>query len=180
MICDDVSCTQPCCLRYASQSAAAGGTLLSEREEALQRQVEELKSDLAAALEDLKLATSAGQKAMVASVTSQQPHAQVARELVDVNATLQSKNEELAKLRAVHDRKMAEFAQLELKTAQRIDHATAADRNKIQQLQSELAGSERRVASVQQEVVNLQTASYELRRKHENEASCSFHLSKHR
>lgn len=155
---------------YAQQSSAnGGGPILSEREEALHQQVEQLKQDLQTALDDLKLATEMGKEAVHQATLSDKPYAQLARELVDVNATLQRKNQELAQLQALHDRKSSEYAQAELKVAQRIDQASNKDRNDIYRLSNELAGSERKLAALQQEIVNLQTMSFDLKRKHQNE-----------
>jgi len=155
---------------YAQQSAATGGgPILSEREEALSQQVEQLKQDLQTALDDLKLATQMGKEAIHQASVSDKPYAQLARELVDVNAMLQRKNQELTQLQAIHDRKSSEYAQAELQVAQRIDQSTSKDRSEIYRLSNELAGSERKLAALQQEIVNLQTLSFDLKRKHQNE-----------
>lgn len=155
---------------YAQQSAASGGgPILSEREEQLHQQVEQLKQDLQVALDDLKLATEMGKEAVHQASVSDKPYAQLARELVDVNAMLQRKNQELAQLQAMHDRKSSEYAQAELKLAQRIDQATTKDRSEIYRLSNDLAGTERKLAALQQEIVNLQTLSFDLKRKHQNE-----------
>lgn len=154
---------------YAQQSAAAGGVILSEREEALRQQVDQLKQDLEQALKTVQSATEMGKEAILRATSADKPHGQIARELVDLNAMLQRKNEELAQLQAIHDRKTAEFAQAELKVAQRIDQASARDRADIQRLSNDLAGSERKLAALQQEIVSMQTASFDLKRRHQNE-----------
>lgn len=155
--------------QYAEQTSITGSPILSKREEELQVQVEQLKQDLQVALEDLKMATEMGKEAVYQMNSADKPYAQIARELVDVNAMLQRKNQELAQLQAIHDRKSSEYAQAELKVAQRIDQATAKDRSEIHKLSNDLVSSERKLAALQQEVVNLQTTSFELKRKHQNE-----------
>jgi len=149
--------------------AKTGGTVLSQREEALAEEVERLKADLEMALNDLKMATEAGKEAINRAVATNMPYGQVAQELTSVNDMLRAKNEELGKLQALHDRKTAMFAQAEMNTAQKIDQATARDRAEIQRLSNELAVSERKLAGLQQEIVTLQSASYDLRRQHQNE-----------
>lgn len=152
-----------------AEKAQAGGMILSEREEELNQQVERLKSDLELAVESLKMANEAGKEALNRKVSDNEPYGRVAQELIEVNNMLRMKNQELSELQARHDQKIAEFANAELKTAQRIDQASARDRAEIQKLSRELNTSERKVNSIQQEIVNLQTTIYNLKRQHQNE-----------
>jgi chromosome segregation ATPase len=154
---------------YAQQSTAPGGMVLSEREEHLSQQVQQLLQDLQEAKSTLELANKAGKEALHQASSSNKPYAQIARELVDVNAMLHRKNKEMSELQASHDRKSSEYAQEQLRMAQRIDQATAEDRNEIHRLSNDLAGSERKIAALQQQVVSLQTLSYDLKRKHAQE-----------
>ena len=156
--------------KFAEQSAAANGTVLSEREEKLQQQIERLQQDLQLALNDLTLATETAKEAVTqVNNNVDKPYGQLAQELMQTNELLRQKNEELSRLQAMHDKSVQAFASAEMKVAQRIDQATVRDRNDVQRLSSELASSERKLAGLQQEISNLQTNSYELRRRHQNE-----------
>ncbi len=148
-----------------------GGVVLSERESALSSEVERLKSDLEMAVNELKIAVDAGKQAISQAVSSNVPHARVAEELMMVNNRLRQKNEELAQLQSMHDRKTAEFADAEIRVAQRIDQASNKDRSEIQRLARELHSTEQKLSTVQQEIMNLQSSTYELKRQHQNEVS---------
>lgn len=152
-----------------AENSRAGGTVLSERESALTQEVERLKSDLEMALSDLKMATQAGKEAINRATSVNMPYGQVAQELATVNDMLRAKNKELSQLQGLYDRKTSEFAQSELRTAQKIEQATAQDRAEVQRLSNELATTERKLASAQQEMVSLQSRSYELKRQQQNE-----------
>jgi chromosome segregation ATPase len=153
---------------FASQ-VRVGGTVLSVREEQLQEEVQKLKADLELALTDLKLATEAGKEAINRAVSVDRPYGQIAEELIRVNEMLRSKNQEVSELQALHDKRTSEFAQAELRVAQKIDEASARDRSEIQRLSGELAKSERKLSATHQEIVALNTTAYELRRQHQNE-----------
>jgi len=152
-----------------AEKAQAGGMVLSEREEELNRQVERLKSDLEMAVESLKMANEAGKEAINRKISENEPYGRLAEELIEVNNMLRMKNQELSELQTRHDQKVSEFANAELKVAQKIDQASARDRAEIQKLSRELNTSERKVNSIQQEIVNLQTTVYNLKRQHQNE-----------
>lgn len=154
--------------QFAEQSQA-GGMVLSEREAELTQQVERLKADLEMAVEGLKTANEAGKEAINRNLSAHEPYGRVAQELIDVNNMLRLKNQELAQLQAIHDKKIADFANAELQVAQKIDQASAKDRSEIQKLSRELNTSERKVNSIQQEIVNLQTTLYNIKREHQNE-----------
>jgi len=153
---------------YAGQ-IKVGGTVLSTREEQLHEEVQKLKADLELALTDLKLATEAGKEAINRAVNIDRPYGQIAQELIRVNEMLQAKNQEVASLQSIHDKRTSEFAQAELRVAKKIDDASSRDRGEIQRLSSELAKSERKLSATHQEIVSLQTTAYELRRQHQNE-----------
>lgn len=154
---------------FAMKAAQKQGTTLSDREQALQEEIEHLKVDLEKAISDLKMSTEAGKAALQRSDQSNQPYGQLARDLLEVNQRLQAKSEELNHLQQLHDRKTEEFARAEMQTAQKIEKASARDRAEIERLSNELMRSERKMGQVQQDIVQMQTASYELKRRHQNE-----------
>jgi chromosome segregation ATPase len=154
-----------------AQQIKSGGTVLSQREEQLQEEVKRLQADLELAVTDLKLATEAGKEAINRAVNVDRPYGQLAKELMQVNDMLKAKNQEVAELQALHDKRMAEFAEAEMQTANKIDEASAKDRAEIQRLSLELSKSEKKLSTTHQEIVALQTTAYELRRQHQNEVN---------
>lgn len=152
-----------------AEQVEAGGQVLSTREEALSEQVDKLKADLELALNDLKMATESGKRALDQAQSKNQPYGQIARELSTVSGMLRAKNEELNRLQQLYDQRTSEFASAELKTAERIEQATATDRAEVQRLSQELATIQRQLATTKQETVSLQTEAYNLRRQNENQ-----------
>ncbi len=154
--------------KFAEQ-VRAGGTILSEREEQLQKEVERLKADLELALNDLELATNAGREAINRVANTNLPYGTLAQELMDVNTRLKTKNEELGKLQVLYDKKVEDFARAEMDVANRIDQATSRDRSEIVRLSKDLHTAEKNVTQLRQEILGLNNQVYELRRAHENE-----------
>lgn len=157
--------------RKYAEHVQTGGVVLSERELALSQEVERLKADLEIAVNELQISIDAGKAVISQQLNHNVPHARVAEELLQVSNQLRQKNEELSRLQAMHDQKVAAFAEAEMRVAKRIDDASERDRAEIQRLSQEMHATEQKLSGVQQEIMNLQTASYELKRQHQNEVS---------
>lgn len=153
-----------------AEKSRRGETILSEREEKLEAEVARLKADLERATslaeDSTEMMKKLDEKHREAVQTA--PHGQLARELVETTDQLQLKNQQLAKLQAQHDQKVAEFARAELAVAQKIDRATAEDRAEIKRLTRDLTNSERKMSLLQREITHLQEQVYEGKREKES------------
>lgn len=147
--------------RQFAASMVVGGQVLSEREEALMKQIEMLTGALQESKRVLK-GVSSDNKELLNKDTNT---ARIARQLLDVKSELTSKQAEIADMQAKLSESRGLVAQNEIRCEQQNEQATGKIREELSRLADKNIRLQKELTERQEQAITLQNQLYDLQRQ---------------
>jgi chromosome segregation ATPase len=156
---------------FAEKAAGGSRSVLTVREEELQKQVEELTKDLEDAQESLKQAIELGKEASLINdgKNDNKPFTQLAFEYQDLSAQLSNKNKEYNELQEKFEKFRMNYANCQQKVATEVSRSSVENLKEINRLSVELDDVNNKLRLKEQEIFNLKNSLDMIRRNQNNE-----------